>query len=66
MTFTYDGSNFHGYQKQKGLKTVQEELETLLTMIINSIDYFNTASGTFRETVAGQEYTATFATDMTT
>ena len=33
MTFTYDGSNFHGYQKQKGLKTVQEELETLLTMI---------------------------------
>ena len=54
------------------LKVAPENItdrKTLLTMIINSIDYFNTASGTFRETVAGQEYTATFATfatDMTT
>ena len=45
------------------LKVAPENItdrKTLLTMIINSIDYFNTASGTFRETVAGQEYTATF------
>ena len=51
------------------LKVAPENItdrKTLLTMIINSIDYFNTASGTFRETVAGQEYTATFTTDMTT
>lgn len=51
------------------LKVAPENItdqKTLLTMIINSIDYFNTASGTFRETVAGQEYTATFVTDMTT
>ena len=51
------------------LKVAPENItdrKTLLTMIINSIDYFNTASGTFRETVTGQEYTATFATDMTT
>lgn len=38
--------------------------KTLLTMIINSIDYFNTASGTFRETVLGQEHKTDFATDM--
>jgi len=33
MTFTYDGSKFHGYQIQKGLRTVQEEIETELTRL---------------------------------
>lgn len=33
MTFSYDGSRFHGYQKQKGLRTVQEILEEKLTML---------------------------------
>ena len=33
MTFAYDGSKFHGYQIQKGLRTVQEEIETELTRL---------------------------------
>ena len=33
MTFSYDGSKFHGYQIQKGLRTVQEEIETELTRL---------------------------------
>ena len=33
MTFSYDGSKFHGYQIQHGLRTVQEEIETELTRL---------------------------------
>lgn len=33
MTFAYDGSKFHGYQVQNGLKTVQACLETELTRL---------------------------------
>lgn len=29
----YDGAGFHGYQKQPGLRTVQSELERVLTMV---------------------------------
>ena len=33
MTFSYDGSNFNGYQKQIKMRTVQVELEKALTEI---------------------------------
>ena len=33
MTFSYDGSKFHGYQIQNGLRTVQEEIEIELTRL---------------------------------
>ncbi len=33
MTFSYDGSKFHGYQVQNGLRTVQSEIETELTRL---------------------------------
>ena len=33
MTFSYDGSSYHGYQKQIGAKTVQEVVENTLTTI---------------------------------
>lgn len=33
MCFSYDGSNFNGYQKQPKMRTVQEELENVLTQI---------------------------------
>jgi len=35
MTLAYDGTNYHGFQKQNGtaLKTVQQELETALSIL---------------------------------
>lgn len=33
MTFSYDGSKFHGYQVQSGLRTIQAEIEHELTRI---------------------------------
>ena len=33
MTFAYDGSKFHGYQIQNGLRTVQAEIEEQLTRL---------------------------------
>ena len=33
ITFSYDGSNFHGYQIQPGLRTVQQELENAASYI---------------------------------
>lgn len=33
MTFSYDGSNFNGYQKQPRKRTVQGEIETVLKQI---------------------------------
>ncbi len=36
IDFSYSGELFSGYQKQKGLRTIQEELERVLTSINNS------------------------------
>lgn len=33
MTFSYDGTNFHGYQKQPKLRTIEGQLENALTYI---------------------------------
>ena len=33
MTFSYDGTNFYGYQKQKNKRTVQDEIENVLSKI---------------------------------
>ena len=35
IKFSYDGSNYAGFQTQKGLETIQEKLETALTKINN-------------------------------
>ena len=35
IRFSYDGSNFKGYQRQSGYRTVQEELENAATKINN-------------------------------
>lgn len=37
IDFAYDGSMFFGYQKQKGKRTVQEEIEKVLTNINNKV-----------------------------
>jgi tRNA pseudouridine38-40 synthase len=34
MTIEYDGSDFHGWQRQKGCRTVQEEIENALHTVI--------------------------------
>ncbi len=33
ITFSYDGSNFHGYQVQPGLRTIQNELEKAVSYL---------------------------------
>lgn len=33
ITFSYDGTNFNGYQRQDGLRTIQEEMEKALKLI---------------------------------
>ncbi len=35
MTVAYDGTDFHGFAKQQGLRTVQGVLEEKLTLIHN-------------------------------
>jgi tRNA pseudouridine38-40 synthase len=45
MTFSYDGSNFKGYQKQPEQRTIQLELETALKKINNNKDTEVHASG---------------------
>ena len=34
LTIEYDGTNFHGWQKQPGKRTVQEEIENCLSAIL--------------------------------
>lgn len=45
ITFSYDGSEFYGYQKQPQKRTVQGELEKVLKQINNNIDTEVHASG---------------------
>ena len=43
--FSYDGKDFNGYQKQDGLRTVQDELEKALKFINGGYDTVVTSSG---------------------
>ena len=45
IKFSYDGSNYCGYQRQKGLNTIQEQLENALFKINNSKYTTLTATG---------------------
>lgn len=45
VTFSYDGSKYNGYQKQVNVKTIQEELERVLTTINNNNIVSVVASG---------------------
>jgi len=45
ITFSYDGTNFNGYQRQQGLRTVQEEMEKALKEINGGIDTIIYSSG---------------------
>ena len=45
ITFSYDGTDFNGYQKQDGLRTVQEEMEKALEYINGGRKTIITSSG---------------------
>lgn len=45
INFSYDGSNYNGYQKQKGLNTIQGKLEEALKHINNKKDTKISSSG---------------------
>ena len=45
ITFSYDGTNFNGYQKQDGFRTIQEEMEKALKFINDGVDTIITSSG---------------------
>lgn len=45
ITFSYDGSNFNGYQRQPEIRTVQGEIEKALKFINNKTDVEIQASG---------------------
>lgn len=45
ITFSYDGTNFKGYQKQPNERTIQNELEDVLTKINGNNEVFVSATG---------------------
>lgn len=45
ITFSYDGSEFFGFQRQDGLRTVQEEIENALEFINNGYKTIINSSG---------------------
>ena len=45
ITFSYDGSKYKGYQKQPNERTIQGELESILTKINSNKEVYVSASG---------------------
>lgn len=45
ITFSYDGTNFHGFERQVGYRTIQEEIENVLRYINNDSSTTIVASG---------------------
>ena len=45
IVFSYDGTNFNGYQRQNGLRTIQEEMEKALKEINNGKNTIINSSG---------------------
>ena len=45
ITFSYDGTNFHGFERQPNYRTIQEEIENVLKYINNDSNTFIVASG---------------------
>ena len=45
IKFSYDGSRYAGFQKQKGLTTIEEEMDNALTKINNGVKTKITATG---------------------
>ena len=45
ITFSYDGSNYNGYQKQLNKNTIQDRIENVLKIINNNKSVSVVASG---------------------
>ena len=45
IKFSYDGTNYSGYQKQPGLNTIEGKLEEALTKINNGVKTTITSTG---------------------
>ena len=45
IKFSYDGSRYAGFQKQKGLETIEEKMENAITKINNGVKTTITATG---------------------
>ncbi len=64
IEFSYDGSNFKGYQIQPGLRTIQEELQKTLKKINNNKITLVHASGRTDKKVHAYKQTAHFDLDI--
>lgn len=60
ITFTYDGSNYKGYQKQPHKRTIQDEIEKALTKINNNKKVIIHAAGRTDAKVHALNQTAHF------
>ncbi len=63
ITFSYDGSLYHGYQRQLGLRTIQGSLEKALTKLNNNKEVIIYASGRTDTGVHALNQTAHFDLD---
>ena len=66
ITFSYDGSNFYGYQVQPGLRTVQSELEKAVSFLNRKTNTVTVASGRTDAGVHSLGQTANFKTENET
>ena len=64
MTFSYDGTLFHGYQKQPNLRTIEGELESVLTSINDNKPVTIHSSGRTDRGVHAYNQKAHFDLDM--
>ena len=64
ITFSYDGSNFSGYQKQPNKRTIQQEIEDVLKQINNGKSVSISASGRTDAGVHALNQKAHFSLDI--
>lgn len=64
ITFSYDGTNFNGFQKQNGLRTVEEELEKAVSYLNRQKETLITASGRTDKGVHAEGQVANFDLDI--
>jgi tRNA pseudouridine38-40 synthase len=64
IRFSYDGTNFYGYEKQPNKRSVEEELEKAVNFINNKKETKVTASGRTDKGVHALDQTASFTLDV--